>query len=63
MPISLLNSIISKKEALKKASQEWWGRNKEDKENQIFPILRNRKHVSGVLYAYVPTKSHLNLLN
>jgi len=25
------------------------GRNKEDKENQIFPILRKRKHVSGVV--------------
>jgi hypothetical protein len=25
-----------------------WERNKEDKENQIFTILRNRKHVSTV---------------
>jgi hypothetical protein len=29
-----------------------WERNKEDKENQIFTTLRNRKHVSGVF----PTK-------
>jgi hypothetical protein len=25
-----------------------WERHKEDKENQIFTILRNRKYVSGV---------------
>jgi len=48
MPLSLLNSIISKKEALQKSIPKVWERNKKDKENQIFTILRNRKHVSGV---------------
>jgi hypothetical protein len=48
MPVSLLNSIISKKEALQKASQKCGEERKKVEKNRIFSILRNRKHVSGV---------------
>ena len=49
MPVSLLNSIISKKEAQEKASQKWGEETKKIRKIRSSSILRNRKHVSGAV--------------